>query len=57
MASRSASVAHVPVLLRAHVVLRHGGQLDVILEAERRVDLIDQAHNALDLVLDLVGQS
>ena len=45
----------VPDLLIAHVVLGHGGQLDLVGQAEGGVDLIEDLHHALDLVLHLVG--
>ena len=45
----------LPVLVGAHGVLRAGGQLDEVLEAELGVDLVDQVHDVGDLVGDLVG--
>ena len=42
-----------PVLLVAHVVVGHSGQLDLIRQAERGIDLVEQLHNVLDLVLHL----
>ena len=38
----------------AHVVLRHGGQLDLIGQTEGGVYLVEQADNVLDLVLHLI---
>ena len=36
------------------MVLGHGGQLDLVGQAEQRVDLVEQAGDADDLILDLV---
>ena len=44
----------VPGLLLADVVLRHCGNLDLILQAEDGVDLVEQLDDVLDLVLHLV---
>ena len=43
-----------PILIASHAVFGSGGQLHMIREAETAVDLVDQAHYALDLVLDLL---
>ena len=45
----------LPHLLLAHVVLGHGGQLDLVGQAEGGVDLVKEPHHALDLLLHLVG--
>ena len=47
---------NLPLLVRANVILRHGGQLHVVLEAEERVHVVDELGHALDLVLDLIGR-
>ena len=47
---------NLPLLVRADVILRHGGQLHVVLEAEERVHIVDELGHALDLVLDLIGR-
>ena len=44
----------LPLLHGADVVLRHGGQLDLIGEAEGGVDLVKDADRLLDHVLQLV---
>ena len=44
----------LPVLRCPDMILRHGGQLDVIFKAEFAVNLVDQRHNALDFVRDLL---
>ena len=44
----------LPVLIGAHGILRAGGQLHEIVEAKLGVDLVNQMHNALDLVGNLV---
>ena len=36
------------------MVLGHGGQLDLVGQAEQRVNLVEQAGDADDLILDLV---
>ena len=48
-------LSELPVLLVAHVVLGHGGQLNLIRQAEGGVDLVEQLHDVLDLVLHLGG--
>ena len=45
-----------PLLVRADMVLRHGGQLHMVLEAEERVHIVNELGHALDLVLDLIGR-
>ena len=45
-----------PLLIRADVILRHGGQLHVVLEAEERVHVVNELGDTLDLVLDLIGR-
>ena len=44
----------LPVLPGADVVLGHGGQFDLVGQAKQRVDLVEQAGDADDLILDLV---
>ena len=44
----------LPVLQFAHVILRHGGQLDLIGQTEGGVNLIEQTNDVLDLVLHLI---
>lgn len=44
-----------PLLIRADVILRHSGQLHVVLEAKERVHVVNELGDALDLVLDLIG--
>ena len=41
--------------LVAHVVLGHGGELDLVGQGEGGVDLVEDLHHALDLVLHLLG--
>ena len=45
-----------PILIGAHGVLGAGGELDVVLEAELLVHGVDQAHNAHNLVGELLGR-
>ena len=54
IASARVGSANCPVLHVAHVILRHGGQLDLIGQAEGRVNLIEQTNDVLDLVLHLI---
>ena len=44
----------IPVLYRADMVLRHGGQLDGIGQAEYGIDLVKELGDADDLILDLI---
>ena len=44
----------LPVGLVAHVVVGHGGKLDLIRQAEQRIDLVKELDNALNLVLHLI---
>ena len=44
-----------PVLVGTHAVLRAGRQFDEVLETELGVDLVDQVHDAHDLVGDLLA--
>ena len=41
--------------LVAHVVLGHGGELDLVGQGEGGVDLVEDLHHALNLVLHLLG--
>lgn len=45
---------HLPILVGTHGILRSGGQLYEILEAELAVNLVNQLCYALDFILDLV---
>ena len=54
MASFSVSCGELPILLVAHMILGHGGQLYLIGQAEEGVDLVEQADDVLDLVLHLI---
>ena len=38
------------------MILRHGGQLHVVLEAKERVHVVNELGDTLDLVLDLIGR-
>ena len=44
----------LPVGLVAHVILGHGGKLDLVWQAEERIHLVKELDNALNLVLHLV---
>ena len=46
-------LSHAPGGFVAHVVLGHGGELDLVAQGEGRVYLVEDADNALDLVLHL----
>ena len=46
--------SEVPILLVAHVVLGHGGDLDLIAQAEYGVNFVKEFDNVLDLVLHLI---
>ena len=45
---------NLPVLLCADMVIRHGGKLDLVGQTEHGVNLIKEAGNADDLILDLL---
>ena len=45
----------LPLLHGADVILRHGGQLDLIVQAKDGVHLVKELDHVLDLVLELVG--
>ena len=45
---------HLPVLVASHAVLRAGGQLHMVFEAEQAVNAVDQVCHALDLIPDLL---
>ena len=44
----------LPVLLVAHVVLRHGGELNLVGQAKGGVNLVKELHHVLDLILHLL---
>ena len=44
----------IPVFLVAHVILGHGRDFDLIGQTEHGIDLVEQADNALYLVLHLI---
>ena len=46
----------LPVLIASHGIFRLGGKFDVILKAERVVDLVNKFNNAFDLVLYLFAR-
>ncbi len=47
-------MAKIPVLLNAHVILGHRGDLALVAQAEHGVDLVEQADDILDLILHLL---
>ncbi len=46
----------LPVLVRADGIFGAGGELDGVFETEELIHLVDDAHDPLDLLRDLLGQ-